>query len=154
MMGSYYGTIFNLILMFSFVVDVLWYYTRGWPTLPAKIWSSISYELSITLQRKNQDTVMLCHLLKCLSNGCRWWEFLLTEMSLFCSKYSIKNIDKIFVVGGRPQRKTPQITNLHQYNVKLFYTAIDMQLQELNNSFQRWISSCYFVRLAWIQDSN
>ena len=56
-MGSYYGTILNLILMFSFVVDVLWYYTRGWPTLPSKSWSLIYYELSIALQRKNQDNV-------------------------------------------------------------------------------------------------
>ena len=136
-MGSYYGTILNLILMFSFVADVLWYYTRGWPTFPSKSWSSIYYELSIALQRKNQDTVMLCHLLKCLSNDYRRWEFLLTEVSSFCSKHSIpiQNMDKIFVVGGRPQRKTPQITNLHHYSVKLFYTSIDMQLRDLHNCF-------------------
>ena len=44
-------------------------------------------------------------------------------------------MDEIFVVAGRPCRKTPQITNLHFYRVKLFYTIIDMQLQELNNHF-------------------
>ena len=80
---------------------------------------------------------MLWHLLKCLSNDCRWWKFLLTEVSSFCSKHSIliKNMDEIFVVGGRPQRKTPQITNLHHYSVNLFYTSIDMQLQDLHNCF-------------------
>ena len=137
MIGSYYGTILNLILMFSFVVDVLRYYTRGWLTLPSKSCSSIYYELSIALQRKNQDTVMLWHLLKCLSNDCRWWKFLLTEVSSFCSKHSIliKNMDETFVVCGRPQCKTPQITNLHHYSVNLFYTSIDMQLQDLHNYF-------------------
>jgi hypothetical protein len=44
-------------------------------------------------------------------------------------------MDEIFVVAGRPHRKTPQITNLHYYHVELFYTVIYMQLQELNNRF-------------------
>ena len=37
-------------------------------------------------------------------------------------------MDEIFVVAGRPRRKTPQITNLHYYSVELFYIVIDMQL--------------------------
>jgi hypothetical protein len=44
-------------------------------------------------------------------------------------------MDEIFAVAGRPRRKTPQIINLHYYRVELFYTIIDMQLQELNNCF-------------------
>ncbi|KAL4614323.1 hypothetical protein ACB092_07G045800 [Castanea dentata] len=38
-------------------------------------------------------------------------------------------------VCGRPQRNTQQNTNLHHYRVELFYTVMDMQLQELNNRF-------------------
>ena len=43
--------------------------------------------------------------------------------------------EAIFIVSGRPRRNTQQNTNLHHYCVKLFYTVIDMQLQELNNRF-------------------
>ena len=65
------------------------------------------------------------------------WITLLTEMSSFCTTYDILilNMDEIFVVSGRPQRNTQQNTNLHYYRVELFYTDIDMQLQELNNHF-------------------
>ena len=42
---------------------------------------------------------------------------------------------EIFVVSGRSRRNTQQNTNLHHYHVELFYTVIDLQLQELNNCF-------------------
>ena len=44
-------------------------------------------------------------------------------------------MDETFVISGRSRRNTQQKTNLHHYRVKLFYTVIDMQLQELNNRF-------------------
>ena len=44
-------------------------------------------------------------------------------------------MNEIFVVSGRPRRNTQQNTNLYHYRVELFYTVIDMQLQELNNRF-------------------
>ena len=58
-------------------------------------------------------------------------------MSSFCTTHDIPilNMDEIFVVSGRLPRNTQQNTNLHHYHVKLFYTVIDMQLQELNNHF-------------------
>ena len=65
------------------------------------------------------------------------WISLLTEVSSFCTTHDIPilNMDEIFVVSGRPRRNTQQNTNLHHYRVELFYTVIDMQLQELNNRF-------------------
>ena len=65
------------------------------------------------------------------------WVSLLTEVSSFCTTHDIPilNMDEIFVVNRRPRRNTQQNTNLHHYCVKLFYTVIDMQLQELNNRF-------------------
>ena len=65
------------------------------------------------------------------------WISLLTEVSLFCTIHDIPilNMDKIFVVSERPRRNTQQNTNLHHYRVELFYTIIDLQLQELNNRF-------------------
>ena len=45
------------------------------------------------------------------------------------------NMEEIFVVGVKPRRNAPQITNLHHYRVDLFFEVIDLQLQELNNRF-------------------
>ncbi|XP_050280862.1 uncharacterized protein LOC126721833 [Quercus robur] len=77
--GSYYGTILNLILMFSAVVDVL---------------------------------------------------EIIEEDGLSNPKVEARSI-----MSGRSRRNTQQKTNLHYYRVELFYTVIDMQLQELNNRF-------------------
>ena len=65
------------------------------------------------------------------------WISLLIEVSSFCTIHdiSILNMDEIFLVSGRPRLNTQQNTNLHHYRVELFYTIIDMQLQELNNHF-------------------
>ena len=65
------------------------------------------------------------------------WISLLTEVSSFCTIHDIpiSNMNEIFVVSGRPQHNTQQNTNLHHYHIELFYTAIDLQLQELNNCF-------------------
>ena len=67
------------------------------------------------------------------------WESLLTEVSSFCTMHdiSILNMGEIFVVSGRSRRNTQQKTNLHHYHIELFYTIIDMQLQELNNHFSK-----------------
>ena len=50
---------------------------------------------------------------------------------------SVLNMDETFIVSGRSRRNTQQKTNLHHYHVELFYTVIDMQLQELNNRFSK-----------------
>ena len=58
-------------------------------------------------------------------------------MSSFCTTHDIPILimDEIFVVSGRPRCNTQQSTNLHHYRVELFYTVIDLQLQEFNNRF-------------------
>ena len=65
------------------------------------------------------------------------WKSLLTEVSSFCTTHDIciLNMDETFVVSGRLRRNTQRKTNLHNYRVELFYTVIDMQLQELDNCF-------------------
>ncbi|KAK4544154.1 hypothetical protein RGQ29_033014 [Quercus rubra] len=107
--GSYYGTILNLILMFSAVVDVLEIIEEdGLSDQKVEARSIIRSILSFEFQRlqvMREDK----------------WESLLTEVSSFFS--------------GRSRRNTQQKTNLHHYRVELFYTVIDMQLQELNNHF-------------------
>ncbi|KAM4068423.1 hypothetical protein ACB094_12G010600 [Castanea mollissima] len=56
-------------------------------------------------------------------------------------------------VSGRPRRNTQQNTNLHHYCVKLFYTVIDMQLQELNNRFSK-VNTDLLICMACLNPSN
>ena len=83
------------------------------------------------------------------------WKSLLTEVSSFCTTHdiSILNMDEIFVVNGRPRRNTQQNTNLHRYYVELFYTVIDMQLQEFNNRFSE-ANTDLLLCMAYLNPSN
>ena len=76
-------------------------------------------------------------------------------MSSFCTTHDIfiLNMDEIFVASGRPQRNTQQNTNLHYYRVELFYTVIDMQLQELNNRFSE-VNTDLLLCMACLNPSN
>ena len=76
-------------------------------------------------------------------------------MSLFYTTHDIPilNIDKIFVVRGRLRRNTQQNTNLHNYCVELFYTVIDMQLQEFNNRFSE-TNTDLLLCMAYLNPSN
>ncbi|KAH1226016.1 Zinc finger MYM-type protein 1 [Glycine max] len=102
----------------------------------------ISNELSQALQRKDQDIINAMNLVNITKlrlqimrdNG---WEFLLQEVNSFCDKHfiNIPNMEDIFFSKGRSQRgaKAQAITTEHHYHVELFYTVVDMQLQELND---------------------
>ena len=83
------------------------------------------------------------------------WVSLLTEVSSFCTTHdiSILNMDEIFVVSGRPRRNTQQNTNLHYYHVELFYTIIDLQLQELKNCFSE-VNTDLLLYMACLNPSN
>ena len=67
------------------------------------------------------------------------WDSLLDQVSSFCEKHNmdILNMDNIYIARGRSRRKAQQITNLHHFRVELFYSVIDMQIQELNNHFTK-----------------
>ena len=74
----------------------------------------ITNELPIALQKKIQDIVNVMTLVKVSKQRLQTmredeWETLLTELSSFCIKHKIPipNIDEIFVVVGKPRRKTP-----------------------------------------------
>ncbi|KAJ8770690.1 hypothetical protein K2173_021337 [Erythroxylum novogranatense] len=47
----------------------------------------------------------------------------------------------MFIVRRRSRRRSEDMTNLHHYRVELFYSVIDMQLQELNNRFDEFNTS-------------
>ncbi|XP_050259817.1 uncharacterized protein LOC126704867 [Quercus robur] len=56
-------------------------------------------------------------------------------------------------VSGRPRRNTQRKTNLPHYRVELFYTVIDMQLQELNNRFSE-VNTDLLLCMACLNPSN
>ena len=44
-------------------------------------------------------------------------------------------MEDMFVARGRKRRNAQEISNLHHYRAELFYTVLDMQIQELNARF-------------------
>lgn len=104
----------------------------------------IANELSVALQRKDQDIVNAMALIKIAKEWLQamredGWEALLDEVSLSCVKYNIDihNMDDTFVIRGRQWHNAQLMTNRYYYQVDLFYTMIDMQLQELNCRFDK-----------------
>ncbi|CAN1277350.1 hypothetical protein LINPERPRIM_LOCUS16301 [Linum perenne] len=103
---------------------------------------AITNELSIALQRKDQDilnAMRLVHVAKLRFQDMRdnGWQPLLDDVLSFCSKESlpISNMEDFYFPRNKSKRKAQRITNLHHFQVELFYTIVDMQLQELNNRF-------------------
>ncbi|CAN1341594.1 Zinc finger MYM-type protein 1, partial [Linum perenne] len=95
-----------------------------------------------TQQNKDQDIVNAIHLVnvskrrlqELRDNG---WETLFQETIRFCIEESIEvpNSSDIYVRRGKSKRIRERVTCLHHFQVEVFYTVIDMQLQEINNSF-------------------
>jgi hypothetical protein len=102
----------------------------------------ITNDLSQALQRSDQDIVNAISLVRVCKERLQsmrddGWHTLLNEVSLFCEKHdiSIPNMDGPLITEGRSKRKAQNISNLHRFQVELFYEVIDRQLQELNNRF-------------------
>ncbi|KAL1321838.1 hypothetical protein AAHE18_14G154900 [Arachis hypogaea] len=109
----------------------------------------VTNELSQALQRNDQDIVNAMALVKVSKQRLQTirddgWSLLLDEVSLFCDKHNITvpKMDDIFVSQGRSRRKAQKISNLHHFQVEIFYqifgelrTILATQLQELNNRF-------------------
>ncbi|XP_059658418.1 uncharacterized protein LOC132304705 [Cornus florida] len=119
--GSHYDTLISVTIMFSAIVTVL-------ETL-AEDGSSGKK----ALQRKDQDIVVAMSLVKLSKVQLQrmresGWDSLLNEVSSFCVKHdiAIPNMD--------------DTSNLHHYRVDLFYSIIDMQLQELTSRFSEMSS--------------
>ncbi|PKA52638.1 hypothetical protein AXF42_Ash001619 [Apostasia shenzhenica] len=163
--GSHYGTILNIIVMFSSIIDVLDFIREDGLTSEQKAEATglldtsyvnnfifnmhlmkailgVTNELSIALQRKDQDIVNSMKQVEIFKKRLQMmrdngWKNLLEEVSLFCSNHGIEVacMNDMHILRGRSRRKASEITNLHHYQVDLFYNIIDMQLQELNDRF-------------------
>ncbi|XP_057760517.1 uncharacterized protein LOC130980889 [Arachis stenosperma] len=163
--GSHYGTILRLISLFPSVVNVLEYVEEDGNNSEQRAEAchllnviqsfefifnlhlmknilGVTNELSQALQRNDQDIVNAMTLVKVSKQRLQTirddgWSLLVDEVSFFCEKYNITvpKMDDIFVSQGRSRRKAQKISNLHQFQVEIFYQVVDRQLQELNNSF-------------------
>ncbi|XP_025704070.2 uncharacterized protein [Arachis hypogaea] len=163
--GSHYGTILSLISIFSSVVEVLEVIEEDGNNPEQRVEAcqllnhiqsfefvfnlhlmksilGITNELSQTLQRSDQDIINAMTLVKVSKQrlqGIRddGWSSLLNEVLLFCDSHNIlaPNMNDTFVSQGRSRRKIQKVSNLHHFQVELFYQVIDRQLQKLNNRF-------------------
>ncbi|KAL5582890.1 hypothetical protein UlMin_015332 [Ulmus minor] len=160
--GSHYGTLISLIALFSSVIDVLAIVADDGANSEQRFEANnllqlmltfefvfslhlmktllgITNELSKALQRKDQDIINAMNLVKICKQRLQLmrddgWDSIFSQVSTFCGIHEIliPNMDDTFVAQGRSRRKSPEVTNLHHFRVDMFYSVIDMQLQELN----------------------
>ena len=165
--GSHYGTLISLIIMFLSIIEVLEIIVDDGMNSEQRCEASnlldsiqsfdfvlslhlmrnvlgVTNELSKALQRKDQDIVNAMSLVKVCKQRLQImrdsvWDSLFDEVSLFCQERNIDipNMDDIYRAQGRSRRRVQKVTNLHQFRVGLFYSVIDMQLQELNDRFTK-----------------
>ena len=120
----------------------------------------ITNDLSQALQRKYQDIENAMRLVQVSKqwlqlmrdNG---WSSVMDGVCTFCGKHNIDvpNMDDMYVARGRSRRKSQARLNSHYYRVELFYTIIDMQLQELNNCFNE-VNTELLLCIAFLNPSN
>ncbi|XP_058783078.1 uncharacterized protein LOC131657730 [Vicia villosa] len=65
------------------------------------------------------------------------WDDLFIDVQEFCFTQSIlvPNMDEEIPVRGRSRREGRTVTNLHHYDAKIFYVAIDKICVEMNHRF-------------------
>ncbi|XP_050150554.1 uncharacterized protein LOC126625530 [Malus sylvestris] len=162
--NSHYGTLINIISMFSSVVHVLQMVIDDNPNESAgeanklmrdirtfefvfhlllmKVILELTNDLSQALQRKDQEIVNVMALVKSCREKLHWmrnngFDALVDEVFSFCEKHHIDvpNMEEAFILPGRSRRNAPIKTNRHHYRVKLFIYVIDEQITELEDRF-------------------
>ncbi|KRG99314.1 hypothetical protein GLYMA_18G136400v4, partial [Glycine max] len=121
--GSHYATLINLILMYSSIIDVLKIIKEDGSNVDQRAKANDLLHLL-----EDFDFAFTLHLMKNVLG-------ISNELSQALQR---KDQEIINVMNlGRSQRggKAQAITTEHHYCVELFYTVVDMQLQELNDHF-------------------
>ncbi|XP_039120125.1 zinc finger MYM-type protein 1-like [Dioscorea cayenensis subsp. rotundata] len=103
----------------------------------------ITNGLSQALQEKNQNIVNALDMvegvkfkLQSLRDDGR--DELLANVSKFCVENDIEmpnNMEERLLVRGRPRREKQTTTYLHYYRVEVFYSVLDMIMQDMNTHF-------------------
>jgi hypothetical protein len=117
----------------------------------------ITNELSQALQRKDQDILNAMKLVEVSKQRLQamreeWWNSLFEEVSVFCTKNNIVVSNMKDMYQPRSRRKAQSMKNLQHYRVELYYTVIDMQLQELNSRFNEANSELLLCVVCLSQD--
>ncbi|CAN0857776.1 hypothetical protein LINGRAHAP2_LOCUS6922 [Linum grandiflorum] len=103
---------------------------------------AITNELSTALQNKDQYIVNDVHLVDVSKRRLQnmrdsGWEQQFQEVIEFCAQESIEvpDMDDLYVRRGKSKRISGRVTCLHHFQVEVFYSVIDMQMQEIDNRF-------------------
>ncbi|XP_015158660.1 uncharacterized protein [Solanum tuberosum] len=131
---SHFKTVHNFISLFSSIVYVL-------EVLENEGILEITYDLNMALQQKDQDIVTAMKLVDLAKKQLQSmreskWNYLVEDICLFCEQNDIMipKMDEKYGLG-KSKRKSSSVTYSHHLCVEVFYAVIDLQLLELNNSF-------------------
>ncbi|XP_009781353.2 uncharacterized protein [Nicotiana sylvestris] len=126
--GSHCKPLDNFVVLFSSIVHELGVLL-------------MSNELSKAFEKKEQDIVNAIIFLDITKERLQQmrdegWKLLMDEVYLFCTKHDIlvHNMEE-FYIPGKSKRRPSIVTYSHHLRVELFYTVIDLQVQELNRRF-------------------
>ncbi|KAH7688353.1 P-loop containing nucleoside triphosphate hydrolase protein [Dioscorea alata] len=103
----------------------------------------ITNGLSQALQEKNQNIVNALDMVEGVKFKLQalrddGWDELLANVSKFCVENDIEmpnNMEERLLVRGRPRREKQATTYLHYYRVEVFYSVLDMIMQDMNSRF-------------------
>ncbi|XP_051144112.1 uncharacterized protein LOC127260421 [Andrographis paniculata] len=107
----------------------------------------ITNKLNLALQEKEQDIVNAMSMVDVTKKNLQdlrenGWDDFMEKVASFMVKHEVEILDmkgKYVIMGRRCYRgnKSPQMTNLHHFRVEVFLSVIDLQLQELENRFNK-----------------
>lgn len=107
----------------------------------------ITNELSLVLQRKDQNIIQAMSLLvdvkaRLINLRMGSWELLFAEVKIFCdaNKILVPNMDEAIPRWGRSRRDGITITQDHHYRVDTFFAAIDAITIEMDHRFNEVFS--------------
>ncbi|KAL3825522.1 hypothetical protein ACJIZ3_021551 [Penstemon smallii] len=161
--GSHYASIINLINMYSTVVDALeiiedegsisekraearvlmdylYSFEFSFSLHLMKNILGITNDLSLLLQRKDQDIVNAMKQIKSIS----WQDSVRGPIKILISAVP----RAVYLTESQQSRlKAQQITNGHRFRVEIFNQVVDMQLQEMNSRFTE-VNSMLLICIA------
>ncbi|XP_057538102.1 uncharacterized protein LOC130815630 [Amaranthus tricolor] len=163
--GIHFKTFCNFIIMFSPIVDVLdalvlagdddisktQAILNDIQTLDfafmlhlMKLVMEITYPLCLSLQQRDRDIVnamVLLHTAKRQFQKTKdeGWDSLMNDVTSFCVKHDIQipSMDEFSLLRarGKSKRRLSDVTFEKYLRVNVFYTILDMQMQELDSRF-------------------
>ncbi|KAJ9536424.1 hypothetical protein OSB04_un000401, partial [Centaurea solstitialis] len=119
--GSHHATIISVLKLFPEVVDVLCYVKEEGDSIQQRSSAKASSLINGTKQALNDLR----------QNG---FEDLLKKVTSFCETNHIEKLDMMGSYGN-PRKRRNVVTNRHHFEIEIFNTVLDMQIQELGNRF-------------------